>query len=96
VSAPAYRGFNFGIAFFMWPIGGVLPTFAYQLGDSMAVINLSYLIFGSAALALLAVLVPDSPRQLFLSGDYEAGREAVEAIYRIGGVAGGPTNDQHL
>lgn len=96
VSNIKYRGFNYGIAFLMWPMGGVLPTLLYEAADSLATLNLSYLLFGALSLVLLQLFVPDSPRQLFITGEYEDGRRAIEHIFKIGGTNHKLTNDQQL
>ena len=64
VSSFDKRGFNFGIGFLVWPLGGILPTFTFKYFNSQEATNIPYVFLGVVGCVIIHYFLPHSPKQL--------------------------------
>lgn len=52
------RGFNFGVAFFVWPLGGMFPTWAFKHFTGQEAINVSYIVITAISAMIVYWYMP--------------------------------------
>lgn len=68
------RGFNFGVAFFVWPLGGLLPTWTFKHFSGQEALNVSYIIVTTLNSILVYFYLPESPKYLVEIGQHKKSR----------------------